>query len=86
MSIGGTKMNKDAYYDWIAENDTYPEHSHQFFVSVYTKYEGIEAIHRYFGTFPTRKEAKIFAADYRDKYTKPGFITMTRIFAMCEVL
>jgi hypothetical protein len=86
MSIGGTKMDKDAYYDWIAENDTYPEHSHQFFVALYTKYEGIEAIHRYFGTFPSREEAKVFAANYRDKYTKPGFITMTRVFAMCEVL
>jgi hypothetical protein len=79
-------MNKDSYYDWIAENDTYPEHSHQFFVALYTKYEGIEAIHRYFGTFPTREEAKVFATNYRDKYTKSGFITMTRVFAMCEVL
>jgi hypothetical protein len=79
-------MNKDEYYNWIAENDTYPVHSHQFFVALYTKYEGIEAIHRYFGTFPTREEAKVFAANYRDKYTKPGFITMTRIFAMCGVV
>jgi hypothetical protein len=79
-------MNKDEYYDWIAENDTYHVHSHQFFVALYTKYEGIEAIHRYFGTFPSREEAKVFAANYRDKYTKPGFITMTRVFAMCEVL
>jgi len=79
-------MNKDAYYDWIEENDTYPEHSHKFFVALYTKYEGIEGYHRYFGTFDTREEAKVFAADYKDKYTKPGFISMTRIFAMCEVV
>jgi hypothetical protein len=79
-------MNKDAYYDWIAENDTYPEHSHKFFVALYTKYEGIEGYHRYLGPFDTREEAKVFAADYKDKYTKSGFISMTRIFAMCEVV
>ena len=79
-------MNKDAYYDWIDENDTYPEHSHKFFVALYTKYEGLEALHRYFGTFGTREEAKVFAADYKDKYTKPEFISRTKIFPMCEVV
>jgi hypothetical protein len=79
-------MNKDAYYDWIAENDTYPDHSHKFFVALYTKYEGVEAFHRYFGTFDTREEAKVFAADYKDKYTKPEFISRTKIFPMCEVV
>jgi hypothetical protein len=79
-------MNKDAYYDWIAENDSYPEHSHQFFVALYTKYESIEAIHRYFGPFLDRTEAKIFASNYKDKYTKPDFITRSKIFPLCEVV
>ena len=79
-------MNKDAYYDWIAENDTYPEHSHKFIVGIYNKYEGIEALHRYFGTFETREEAKVFASNYREKYTKPGFISSVRVFPLCEVV
>ncbi len=79
-------MNKDAYYDWIDENDNYPKHSHKFFVALYTKYEGIEGYHRYLGPFDTREEAKVFAADYKDKYTKPGFISRTKIFPLCEVV
>jgi hypothetical protein len=79
-------MNKDEYYDWIAENDTYPEHSHKWIVGLYNKYEGVEALHRYFGAFDTREEAKVFAADYKDKYTKPGFISKTKIFPLCEVV
>jgi hypothetical protein len=55
-------------------------------VALYTKYEGVEAFHRYFGTFDTREEAKVFAADYKDKYTKPEFISRTKIFPMCEVV
>lgn len=79
-------MNKDAYYDWIAENDTYPEHSHKWMVGFYNKYEGVEALHRYFGVFETQNEARIFASNYKEKYTKPGFISRTKIFPMCEVL
>lgn len=79
-------MNKDAYYKYIEENDTYPEHSHKFFVALYTKYEGIEGYHRYLGPFDTREDAKVFAADYKDKYTKPEFISKTKIFPMCEVV
>jgi hypothetical protein len=79
-------MNKDAYYDWIDENDTYPSHSHKWIVGLYNKYEGVEALHRYFGPFETKNEAWVFAADYRDKYTKPGFISKTKIFPMCEVV
>ena len=51
-------MNKDAYYDWIDENDTYPEHSHKWIVGLYNKYEGVEGLHRYFGVFETKEEAK----------------------------
>ena len=79
-------MNKDEYYSWIAENDTYPEHSHKFIVGLYNKYEGVRALHRYFGPFGTQKEAREWAADYKDKYTKPGFITEIRIFPICDVL
>jgi hypothetical protein len=42
-------------------------------VGLYNKYEGVEAFHRYFGTFETKQQAKEFAADYKEKYTKPGF-------------
>jgi hypothetical protein len=79
-------MNKDAYYDWIAENDTYPEHSHKWIVALYSRHDGVDGLHRYFGTFETKKEAKVFAADYRKKYTKPGFISNVRVFPLCEVL
>jgi hypothetical protein len=71
-------MNKDAYYDWIDENDSYPK--------LYNKYEGLEALHRYFGPFDTKEDAKVFAADYKDKYTKPGFISSVRVFPLCEVV
>ena len=79
-------MNKNAYYDWIEENDTYPEHSHKWIVALYNRHEGVEGFHRYFGTFETKKEAKVFAADYRKKYTKPGFISNVRVFPLCEVV
>jgi hypothetical protein len=55
-------------------------------VGLYNKYEGVEALHRYFGPFDTREDAKVFAADYKDKYTKPGFISRTKIFPLCEVV
>ena len=79
-------MNKDVYYDWIKENDTYPEHSHKYLVALYNTYNGIEASHRYFGPFNTREEAKVFAAIYKEEYTKPGLITRTRILPLCEVV
>ncbi len=79
-------MDQKTYYDWIDENDTYPKHSHKWIVGLYNKYEGVEALHRYFGPFDTREDAKVFAADYKDKYTKPDFITRSKIFPLCEVL
>ena len=79
-------MSKEEYYKWIEENDTYPEHSHKWIVKTYTKYEGVEALHRCFGVFETPNEAKIFASNYRDKFTKPGFITRVKIFPLCEVV
>jgi len=79
-------MDQKTYYDWIDENDTYPSHSHKWIVGLYNKYEGVEALHRYFGPFETKNEAWVFAADYRDKYTKPGFISNVRVLPLCEVV
>jgi hypothetical protein len=79
-------MNADAYYDWVNENDTYPEHSHKWIVGLYNKYEGVEGLHRYFGVFETKLQAKEFAAEYREKHTKPGFISSIRLFPLCEAL
>lgn len=79
-------MNKEDFYKWVESNDFYPEHSHKWMVGVYNKYEGVEAIHRYFGTFETKEEARVWASEYKDKYTTPGFITSIKIFPICEVL
>ena len=80
-------MNKDEYYDWIAENDTYPEHSHKWIVGLYTPDGGrFDMLHRYFGPFEDKLQAKEFAASYREKYTKPGFISSIKIFPLCSVL
>jgi hypothetical protein len=79
-------MNKEAYYDWIDENDTYPKHSHKWIVGLYNKYEGVEALHRYFGPFDTKEYAKVFISHYKEEYVKPDFITRSKIFPLCEVL
>jgi len=79
-------MNKDAFYKWMESNDFYPEHSHKWMVGVYNKYEGVEAIHRYFGTFDDKLKAREWASEYKDKYTTTGFITNIKIFPICEVL
>ena len=74
--------NKDEYYKWIEENDTYPEHSHQWIVRTYAD----EMFHRNFGPFKTKKEAKEFIVEYKEKYTTKGFITRCSIQSLCEVL
>lgn len=52
-------MNKDEYYDWIAENDTYPEHSHKWIVGLYTPDGGrFDMLHRYFGPLKTNFRQK----------------------------
>ncbi len=79
-------MNKDAFYSWVEENDTYPSHNHKFIVGVYNKYEEVKGLHRYFGPFDTNKDARVFASEYKDKYTKPGFIVDIRVFPLCEVI
>jgi hypothetical protein len=78
-------MNKDAYFDWVNSQDTYPEHSHKFLVALYTGGR-CEMLHRYFGPFEDRVDAKVFIQHYKKEYTKPGFISRTKIFPLCEVL
>ena len=77
-------MNKDEYYSWIAENDTYPPHSHKFIVEFYTG--EVYQFYRRFGTFDTRTEARKWSRNYREKYTTPGFISQIIITKMCEVI
>ena len=75
--------NKEEYYKYIEENDTYPEHSHKWIVRTYT---GGELFYRNFGTFETKEEAKEFISNYKVKYTTKGFITKYHIQPLCEVL
>ncbi len=78
-------LDKDEYYSWVAENDTYPEHSHKWIVELYTGLS-VDSYFRSLGPFDTKEEAKSFAKDYKDKYTKPGFISRYSIEPLCEVL
>ena len=82
-------MNKEDYYKYIEENDTYPEHSHKWIVRTYTDagvYNPNEVFYRNFGTFESKEEAKEFIENYKVKYTTKGFITRVSIQALCEVL
>ena len=79
-------MNEADFYKWVESNDTYRTQSHKWMVGVYNKYEGVEAIHRYFGTFETKEDAREWASEYKDKYTTPGFIKSIRIFPIFNVL
>jgi len=82
-------MNKEEYYKWIEENDTYPKHSHQYIVRTYTDagvYNPNEVFYRNFGPFGNKEEAKEFIENYRVKYTTKGFITRYSIQPLCEAL
>ena len=72
-------MDREAYYKYIEENDTYPEHSHKWIVRTYTG----ELFYRIFGTFETKEEAKEFIENYKVKYTTKGFITGYSIQPLC---
>jgi len=76
-------MDKEEYFKYIEENDTYPEHSHKWIVRTYT---GDKMFYRNFGTFETKEEAKEFIENYKVKYTTKGFITRYSIQGLCEVL
>jgi hypothetical protein len=75
--------NKEEYYKWIEENDTYPEHSHKWIVRTYTDKM---MFYRNFGPFDTKEKAKEFIENYKVKYTTKGFITSYSIQGICEVL
>ena len=75
--------NKDEYYKWIEENDTYPSHSHKWIVKTYIDNQ---MFYRNFGTFETKEEAKEFIENYKKKYTTKGWITRYSIQGLCEVL
>ena len=81
-------MTKEEYYQWIEENDTYPEHSHQYIVRTYIdNFDGTdEMFYRNFGPFENKDEAKEFIENYRVKYTTKGFITRYSIQPLCEAL
>ena len=82
-------MDKEAYYKYIEENDTYPEHSHKWIVKTFTDtsdFNPNELFYRNFGTFETKEEAKEFIENYKVKYTTKGFITRYSIQGLCEVL
>lgn len=78
-------MNREEYWDWIESQDTYPTHSHKWIVGLYTGGR-TKLLHRYLGPFDTQEQAKVFASNYKDNYTKPGFISSVEICPLCEVL
>jgi hypothetical protein len=75
--------DKEEYFEYIEENDTYPEHSHKWIARTYIEHY---MFYRNFGTFETKEEAKEFIENYKVKYTTKGFITRCSIQALCEVL
>ena len=85
-------MDREEYYKYIEENDTYPSHSHKWIVRTYTfgPFSDVggkkDMFYRTFGTFETKEEAKEFIENYRVKYTTKGFITRYSIQGLCEVL
>ncbi len=78
-------MNKDEYYDWVAENDTYPEHSHKWIVELYTGLS-VDSYFRSLGPFDAKEDAHKFSQHYKKTYTKRGFICRVSIKPLCEVL
>ena len=80
-------MTKDEYYQWVEENDFYPEHSHQWIVRTYTDTSGrCEMFYRNFGPFETQEKARSWIDNYKKQYTKPGFISRISIEAICATL
>ncbi len=78
-------FDKDEYYSWIAENDTYPEHSHKWIVELYTGLS-VDSYFRSLGPFDTKEDAHKFSQHYKKTYTKRGFIYRASIKPLCEVL
>lgn len=79
---------KEAYHNWVYSQDHYPEHDHKWMVAFYSAptEEYPEFLHRYFGPFETRLEAKVWASNYREQYVEKGFLSRTKIYPLCQVV
>jgi len=83
---------KEAYYEYISQNDSYPEHSHQWVVTTYIadpregNNKGKPAFYRNFGPFDSKETAKEWIESYKAKYTTRRFITKYEVLGLCEVL
>jgi hypothetical protein len=81
-------MNKEEYYKYIEENDTYPSHSHKWIARTYTDrgapYND-KMFYRNFGPFETSQEAKRFLDNYKAKYTTKGSQTVNHLLLNSNV-
>ena len=75
---------REDYLQWVSENDSYPEHSHQYLVSSYVG--SPKRFYRNFGPFDSQDEAMNWMGEYVKKYTTKGFITEYRAMPVCEAL
>lgn len=75
---------KEEYYEWVKENDNYPEHSHLYIVIFYAG--DVNSLYRTFGPFTSAEEARTWEKNYRSRYTKHGFIRRCEVVPMCSVV
>lgn len=75
------------------QNDSYPEHGHTWIVKFYSVvplnmktpgYSRNKMLHRQFGPFPSKEDAKTFARSYVKNYTVKGFIVEWRTEPLCS--
>lgn len=78
-------MSKEDYHKAIEENDSYPTHSHKFIAALYIGRNPATLL-RNFGPFDTQTDALKFVREYKEKHTKKGFVTGSKILPLCEVL
>lgn len=76
--------NREQWFEYINQNDSYPKHSHQW--TVVLKVGKPRKFFRSFGPFPSKKLAKDWVLSYKKKYTKPGFITGWELLPLCQIL
>lgn len=79
-------MSKDKYHEWVAENDSCPDHSHSWIAKLYHRLPDSqkEVLYRQFGPFPGKDEAAKFADLYLRKYTTGHFITRWQVDPLCS--
>lgn len=79
-------MNKSEYHDWVAENDSCPEHSHTWIAKFYHRLPDSqkEILYRQFGPFPGKDEAAKFSSDYLENYVTKGFISRWEVSPLCS--